>query len=397
MPTFLEKFLKHTEIYESPGSFWKWSAYAAIAAALRDHCYKGQGDSKLYPNIYVLFLAESGGYRKGKPVDLCESLLFKLNTTKTISGRASIQGILDEIARAETDKDTGKIKKSGSAIFFAQELAAGIVGDPEAINILTDIYDYKSNPYKSRLRTGPCFNIDKIIFSMLTASNADMLKGFFDEKARKGGLLARTFLVTPNERRPPNSLMDVVSDERIMSFKSVFDSFREVGNLQGEFIFTEGAKDEYKSWYEPFYKHVIEVKDPTGAAARVHTGILKIAMILAANDLTLSVTKVHIERAIEDCVGLLKNYTMLTMGEGKSTTANAGSIILTELFTARNYQMGRKDIVRDHWQDFDPDVMDKVVGQLQTAGLITTLSFGSDVSYQLTPLGIETLSGGKKK
>lgn len=394
MPTtFIERYIKHTEIYESPGSFWKWSAYSAISAVLRDHCYKGQGDSKLYPNIYVLFLAESGG-RKGKPVDLCESLVFRVNNTKIISGRASIQGILDELARAETDKVTGKVNKAGSAIFFAQELAAGIVGDPEAINILTDIYDYKSNAYKSRLRTGPCFNLEKIVFSMLTASNEDMLKGFFDEKAKKGGLLARTFLVVPNENRPPNSLMDVDMDERQKSFSGVLGAFKEVSQLAGEFIFTDNAKAEYKAWYDPFYKSYQSKKEVTGAVARVHTGILKVAMLIAANELTLSITKLHIEKAIEDCIGLLPNYAAFVMGNGKSSISAAGNIVLMALYTSRGFTTTRKRLMQEHWNDFDGEILDKVIVHFEQAGYVKQIvQPGTDTNYVLTQVAIDQLKG----
>ncbi len=392
---FIEKYLKYTEIYESPGSFWKWSAYAAVAAVLRDHCYKGQGDSRLFTNIYVLFLAESGG-RKGKPVDMCESLVFRVNNTKIISGRASIQGILDELSRAETDKITGKINKAGSAIFFAQELAAGIVGDPEAINILTDIYDYKSNSYKSRLRTGPCFNLERIVFSMLTASNEDMLKGFFDDKAKKGGLLARTFLIVPNEQREPNSLMDVDIDERQQAFKGVFGSFKELSNLQGEYTFTEKAKDEYKAWYNPFYKSYQMKKEVTGAVSRIHTGILKIAMILAANELSLTVEKWHIEKAIEDCTGLLPNYAAFIMGNGKSTISAAGQIVLMELYAARNFTMSRKALLQGHWNDFDGETLDKLICTFEQAGLVwQQICPGKDTMYALTQAAIDTLKGSK--
>ena len=97
--TFISSYLEHTKIYESPGSFWRWSAYASIAALLRDNCYLKQGDRLLFANIYVLFLAESGT-RKGPPIDLSETLLSKLAITKIISGRASVQAILDELSRA---------------------------------------------------------------------------------------------------------------------------------------------------------------------------------------------------------------------------------------------------------------------------------------------------------
>ena len=172
---FIDKLMDHTRIYESPSSFWKWSAYSAIAAVLRDSCYIMQGEGHLYPNIFVLLLAESGVQRKGRPIGLCESLINKVNNTKVVSGRTSIQALLDELAYSETDPKTGNIKKGGSAVFIAPELAGGLVQDPQAISILTDIYDHKPD-YVSRLRGHGKFKIDKIVLSMIAGSNGRLLK-----------------------------------------------------------------------------------------------------------------------------------------------------------------------------------------------------------------------------
>lgn len=386
--------MAHTSIYESPSSFWRWSAYATIAATLKDNVYRRQGDSRLYPNIYVLFLAESGA-RKGKPIDFSESLLAKLNNTKVISGRASIQAILDEIARGETDKKTGEIHKGGAAIFFAQELSAGIVSDPEAINVLTDIYDYKSNPFKSRLRTGPCFNIERIIFSMLTGSNEEMIKTIFDERGKKGGLLARTFLVVPNEKRPPNSLMRVDQSAVDSSKLVVLAKLKEISLLAGEVVYEEAAIDEYESWYKPFYQRYQDKKEATGAMARIHTGILKIAMILAANDLELHVTKDHMERAINDCIGLLPNYKAFALGGGLSDESRAGAVVLPALFTAKDYTLSRKHMIREYFNLFTLDTLDKLMVMLEQGGIVYSgpILNGNGQSFTLTTSGVAMMKG----
>jgi len=137
--TFLESYLEHTRIYESPTSFWLWSGYSTIAATLRDSVWLSQGDGKLFPNIYVLLLAGSG-QRKGKPVDLANKLMNDLAHIKVIAGRSSIQAILIELSRTESSTH-GKIIKGGSAIFYAPELTAAIVADPAAVGVLTDIYE----------------------------------------------------------------------------------------------------------------------------------------------------------------------------------------------------------------------------------------------------------------
>lgn len=390
MPTtFLSQYLEHTSIYESCSAFWKWSGYAAISAVLRDNCFRRQGDSALYPNIYVILLATSGVHRKGRPVELCENLVIKAANTKVIGGRASIQAILDEISHAETDKKSGKIIKAGSATFFAPELAAGIVDDPAAVAILTDIYDYKSNPYRSRLRTGPSFNIDKLIFSMLAATNEDLGRDLLTTKAIKGGLLARTFLITPNEFRPSNSLMRHV--DRSESLKKTQDLLFNISKLNGEFSFEEDAITEYEEWYAPFRMSYKDKHDSAGVVGRMHTGVLKLAMILAANEGELWVRKCHIEEGINECLSLIPNYNQFVMNNGNSNIREAGAILINDLLAARENLLTRKELLRRHWQDFDAETLDKLVVTMEQAGMLVQIQSGNSFSYKLTKLCLETM------
>ena len=390
--TFISSYLHHTSIYESPGSFWKWSAYASIAATLRDHCYLKQGDRLLFPNIYVLFLGESG-VRKGPPVDLSETLLAKVNNTKIISGRSSIQAIMDELSRAETDKTTGKITKAGSAIFYAAEMGAGIVADPDSLKILTDIYDYRTNPYKSRLRTGPCFNLERIVFSMLAASNEAMLKSLFGVAEIQGGFLARIFLVTPDEQRPPNSLMRLDPEERKKSLSNVLSLFRGVSELKGEFIIEEDAIDEYETWYKAFKKGYQTKKEVSGIIGRIHTSALKLALILAANNLRLNVTKEDMEGAINECLALLPNYSVFTMNNlGKTEQSQAGGLVLTTLIVSRCYMTTRKELIREHWQaGLNAELLDKILVSFESAGMIQQIQQKDGLWIKLTPYCVEMM------
>lgn len=390
---FIQKLLEHTKIYESPTSFWKWSAYSAIASVLRDSCYKRQGDSYLYPNCYVLLLADSAIQRKGRPVELCESLVTKINNTKIISGRSSIQAILDELAHTETNPNTGHILKGGSATFFAPELSAGLVSDPQSISILTDIYDHKDN-FISRLRGHGKFTISKIVFSMFAASNEELLKATYDQNAVYGGLLGRTFLILPNEFRESNSLMRPIDNKE--SYDKLVNLLRDISRLHGEYIISNDAIEEYDSWYLPFRASYKNKGDKSGIIGRLHTSVIKLAMLLAANELTLNVTKRHVEEAIHECLSLIPNYNQFVMASGKSTISDAGAIVLQDLLLAPNYTLSRKIILRNHWNMFDSEVLDKLIITLEQGELIRTFVEGSEIKYQMTPKCLEIMGSSQK-
>jgi len=392
---FINLLLEHTKPYESPESFWKWSAYCTVAAIMRDSCHIRQGDSNLYPNVYVLLLADSAVHRKGNPVRFCEKLTTKISNTKIISGRTSIQAILDELARGETHPKTGKTIKGGSALFSAAELSAGIVNDPEAIKILTDIYDFKEE-YTSRLRGTGTFHIKNICFTMMAASNESLLIDLYDEKARTGGLLGRTFLVKPNEFRQANSLFDF--PDTTASMQRILDALLTISKLEGEMVISEAARKEYDDWYKPFRASQRNIKDRTGILGRIHTSILKLAMILCADhSLGLTIQKCHIEEAISEGMGLLPNYTQFVMSGGKSPISNIATIVLQQLFDTESHSLSRAYLLRLNWNEFDVETFDKFITTMEQAEMLGGAMFDDGIGYRLTKKCIDILFKDQKK
>lgn len=385
--TFVELFLQHTKHYESPTAFWRWSAFTAISAVLRDNCYRPFGDNKIYPNIYTLLLAESAAHRKGEPVRLCEVLVRTVKNTKIISGRSSIQAILDELGKGETDKQTGKLISGGSALFSARELAAAIVQDMEAVNILTDIYDFHPQ-YVSRLRGTGQFEIKNLCFSMLAASNEELLIGVYDKKAVYGGLLGRTFLVKNDEFRPGNSLFEL--KETGTSFNIMAETLKKISLLKGEFDFTFPAVEAYNDWYYPFRQSYKDRSDKSGISGRIHTSVIKLAMILAANELSLTINDRHVGDAIKYCIDLLPNYNKFVMASGKSTVAEVASVLIEEIWRDKRGFLLRKDFLQKHFHQFDLESVEKCTATLLDAGFLKTFCpGGSEVGYIVTEKCIE--------
>src|SRR3990167_4237415 len=116
---------QHAEL-ESPQSFWKWSALAALSAVLKDSVWIDRaGVFKTYPNIYVMLHADSG-LKKGPPVNMAKQLVTLVGNTRIITGRASIQGILKELGTAQT-KPGGVVNAKSVAFICSSELSSSIV------------------------------------------------------------------------------------------------------------------------------------------------------------------------------------------------------------------------------------------------------------------------------
>lgn len=393
---FIESYHDYTKNFESPGSFWRWSSFSIISAVLRDNVHMRYGVNTIYPNIYVLLLAGSALYRKGAPIVLAERLLERVGNTKILAGRSSVQGLIDGLKTNATD-DKGKIQKGGSAICLLPEMAAGLVQDVSAIQILTDIYDFKEK-YTTRLRGLGEFKIERLVFSIFAGSNIDMLNELFTTSAVYGGFLGRTFVVKPDEQRPGNSLLGAENQDKLED--ALYKQLVDISKLKGIITFSPKAAEMYEKWYLQFREKTFKTKDnlgigKTGVTGRIHTGIIKLAIILAANQLKLVVCEDIMGQSISECLMLLDNYREFV---GKSAGQTQQGLVAQALITAladkeNNGEITHKKFLFEHLDLIEGQNLIEAVKILESAKIIDVITDKSQVSYKLTKEGEEKLMG----
>lgn len=393
--SFVDQFIEKYKDAESPTSFWRWAGYACIGAILRDNIWYDNGIHKTYPNIYVVLLADSAESRKSVPLNKVFELLISVRNTKIIQGRASIQSVIEDLAMVEMDKATGHPIKGGSCILIAGELSAFFVDDPQSIRILTDLYDYKKE-YSVSLKSGKS-RVSNVCLSMLAASNETLLREVYNNKAIYGGLLGRTFFIKPDEFRKGNSLLKV--DPSKYDISELSKKLVEIKKLHGSMTITEDAYKMYDSWYLNLRESYRVKKDKTGILGRIHTGVLKIMMIIAAAEhYDLQIRLCCVEQAISECSKLLMNYEEYATAMGQSSIAQVGSLFLSELWASSNKTITRKDFLIRHWADVSAKDFDELLTTLEQAGMIQTILNGNECSYRMTSKCTKTFedNGGGK-
>lgn len=383
---FVTLFVDYTKEFESPTSFWTWAAYAGIAATLRSNCHIKWGSSNLYPNIYVLLLADSAAYRKDAGPDLISDLLKESSHTKVIKGRSSWQGIVDELSQDIPNKKSGVPLRGGSGIIIATEFTASFVEDNHLIQMMTEAYSFESE-YEYTLRGGKVKIKDRCL-TLLGGSNETLLRDLFNAKATYGGLLRRTCLIKPDKRRPPNALVDGNTSLDPTKKKSLLDFLNRIKTLKGEFVLSHDAKVAYRDWYHKLYESYDKFDDKTGFVQGIHTLIIKLSMIIAASYEVLIIDETMINRAIKEVINLKENYTNYTMGAGKHPQANMGALIISSLWqeslTNGSHGIKRRDILLKYWNEISSEELDKLIITLEAAGLINMIPRGNEPNYILT-------------
>lgn len=408
----------HSEL-ESPESFWRWGALAAISAVIKDNVWLDQQIFNLYPNIYVMYHADSG-LKKGPPVNMAKKLVKLVNNTRIITGRGSIQGILKEMGTAYTQAG-GIVNTKSVAFICSSELSSSIVEDKVATKILTDIYDrsYNEGEWRSLLKM-ETFTLKDPTITMLTASNEAMSEDFFTRSAISGGYFARTFIVYEKQGQNVNSLIYPLEDD--ISYTSAAEYLKELAKLKGPFMplayrektdshrfkkIKRGKRGNreiwfndvgiiFDDWYEEFseIKRVTEYRDETGTMNRFDASVMKIAMLLSlAQKPELVITEEAMRIAITECEKLLGNVRKTTMGkQGISQSALLKSLIIMELLNREQHQVSRQLLMKKMWANYETATeFDDIMAGFEASGMIKTTSIGNQIIYIMPPNQVEEM------
>lgn len=358
---------------------------------MRDNCYLLLGDTKLYPNVYVLIIA-SPAMRKAKPLNSIMEICKSVTNTKIIEGRTSIQAVIQRLGEVQRLKD-GRTITGASGIIYSEELSAMLTDDDANIPVLTDLYDFKST-YTSSLVSRGTTTLTNVVVSVLGASNEELLKPVFNNRAIYGGLLSRCLIVYGDRVRLRNSLM--FEDAKKYDPTPLKVAISEIAKLKGIFTITQEARLYYDKWYKEVCPTLEKRANKTGAEGRIHTNVLKIAMILAvAKNRKLEIDLQILEAAIDKCQSLFVNYKRLTMGQGRSKDADVKVLFLKLLWEAgpeKHYTLSRRDVIHATWGDMSSEDLDSITRNLLEGALITMDDKGGMAKYSLTEYTIKNFS-----
>ena len=391
--SWVEQLLTLTDDAESPKSFVYWSGLATISAVVKDSVWIEKGGIyKLYPSIYVLIIGKSG-LRKGFPIKLAEKLVGAVDNTRIISGRSSIQGIIKALSLAKIGPN-GTIINDGSCFINAGEFATSLVRDPDALTILTDLYDRHYNmEWKNTLKGSPVELIKNPTITLLGALNPAHFHNMITDTDMQGGFIARCLLVIATKRHKKNSLLRT---KMAFKWEELVEYLVELTNLKGPFKIEEEAVEVFEEWYYAYEPELM--RDKTGTANRMHDHILKAAMLISlSNTPNLIITAEDMKGAMEACLQFTSNADQVSEGIGKSPFAFQTKLILDLLLGSEDFRMSRRQILEKLRGDLDHISLDNVVEYLSQRAALTIESERGIPYYQLTKKTVELYTKFTKK
>lgn len=385
MTDVIKAILESTEDFEAPTRFYYWSALAAVSAVMKDRVYFDMaGNYHLYPNIYVLLYGPSG-VRKGPPIALAEELVMRVDNTRVIDGRSSIEAIIKELGTIVT-REGKPLIKDACGFLVASELASSIIGNNSAMDIMTNFYDrqYNDKDWKYRLKNSESAKLSKPTITWLAGTNEALFRDFMPEKNLHGGLIGRTFIITESSKSKSNSLM---FKSKAPDKERIAKRLAELSKIQGEFTMDDSVREAIANWYLKFDKETGPAfRDDTGFVSRVLDFIIKIGMLLAIA--RRGEKEIIIEDILESTQVVLPliRPTQAVVNKVKREDASSikkRSLVLTYLTTRPEYQAERSKMLQDLGLYLDHEDLDKIVQYMIQMQVLTIDQQGSKITYRL--------------
>lgn len=401
---YIDTILSLTSDREAPESYYKWAGISTLCAVCRDNIYVPTRYGPVYPNMYILLVGPPAT-RKGHPCSLAYKLVSKVQNTKIVSGRTSIQALLPYLAEMQT-LDNGTILKGASVYINSEELRTLFVDDPQVIGLLTDLYNFRETWAHNLVRLGGIAPLERLCVTLLAASNVKLLREVFTSSAVEGGLLSRTVLIMEESKKLHSSgidsnINDAVEEKDLNINTTQLDSHLKLLAKKREALYWEKeAIIEYDEWYMSYSKGVESkgASSRTGIDGRIHENVLKLIAVLTVADYNLSmrISKRIVEEAIDTIMPLMTNYEKFAMETGSSSDHTPAMMLLTAAYNERGHSIDHKKFLRMRLGDINIRQLEEdIIPKLEQAGLIktTSSSSGRGVSYKLTQMGIDMMEG----
>ena len=392
--TWIDEVLKCTSESEAPERYFWWSAICTISAITRRKIYLSRGGLyRLYPNVYVVLVGPSG-LRKGNPIDLSKKLVDRVDNTKLISGRSSIEAVIRELGKVYTTESKNQIVDA-TCFLISSELTAMLVENEYAPGILMDLYDsHFHDKWRNILISRAPDKLKNVFITMFAATNETNLSFSWPKSAVNGGLVARTHIILEEKKRRLNALVQEV--EFKPDIEKLSKRLFEIANLKGNFIFDSGVGPYFENWYHKFM--TLESLDKTGTLDRLPDSALKVAMCISLSEKDdLVLTKDNVEEAIQRSLECIIGMKKVFLGTGEHSLVKPTTFLIRYLIKQPKHEISRRRILSELYGQADAIDLDRIVDTLVQSGTLEIIKGDVEQIYKLTDSVIDKYESLKEE
>lgn len=247
MASWIESFIRYSEVTYSPEIFRKWAAITTLAGALERKVWLHSRGRDLYPNLYVM-LVGAPGVGKGLSIAEADDLWHTLEDHHFAPISTTKASLIDRLNEAER-----KIMLPGGKLVQFNSLIASIpefsdfapLYDPAFMSFLQSVYDGNE---ASEKRRGAKLDI-KIPapqLSILAGTTPSYLNTFMPEGAWDQGFISRSLMIYSDEATRIQLFDDPL--DRTKVFSELKHDLKLIANIYGKMMWSPEAALSMQAW-----------------------------------------------------------------------------------------------------------------------------------------------------
>jgi hypothetical protein len=377
LKNWLTSYMEYVKETESARVFHKWVGRSIISACLRKKVRLALGRINIYPNLYIVLVAEPGRARKTQAITFGQKILSEIPDVFTSADATTKEALIEVLESSSTPEQMpdGTTFTHSSMSIIAKEFETFLGQKKEntkMVVFLTDIFDAQEMPWKYRTKHSGDNVIPSVYVNLIGATTPESLASILPTSAIGGGLTSRILFIYAEKREKAVAYPEMTEEIRKLEKALAADLFH-IGKMAGTFDFSPDAKAQWKEWYNKYEEDDPRrvCKDPAFAAwySRKPTYILKVAQILSsAESNSLTMEWKYLDKAIQD-------ITSTEPLMGRAFAAVGRSAITAEMDTVlsliRHHKcIGEKALLSTVWRDIDSKKFDVIMDTCIKAGMV---------------------------
>ncbi len=387
---FLKKFVSLFDGTEVPERFAIWAGISCLSAMLERRVWLDMNIFTIYPNMFIVFVADAGRMRKSTATAMTKKLLSKVDPgPRMIAQKTTPEALIDAL-KSVTGGKAGRTKEKCGGIVIANELVTFINRDTYERGLgalMIELWDCPEH-YVYRTRNRPVEEIHFGHLSLLGATTVHSLRDAIPLQAMGDGFSSRTVFVYVDKASPPVP-RPIQSATFKQTEEELIQHLQTLTTLEGPLTFSDDAIEffdiEYKRFY---YSKMFDDPQFQAYASRRDKHLLKVAMcLMAAENQGLILERHHLSGAktlLEDVEPMMKLvFDRIAMTEGGS--------LMEEVFVAINRSpdklIARSDLLRRIGHKINNKDMSGYIETLVIQGRIKLDSHDNQVYYQSLEIG----------
>jgi Protein of unknown function (DUF3987) len=388
---WIAAYLSYTQHSEAPDQFHYWSAVAAIAGAIRRKASLDMGLFRWFPNFYLCFVAPPGVVSKSTTADIGMSLLRRVPGIRFGPNAVTWPALVTALSESREDypRSDGTFEPMCAVTVVASELGTLLqAGDTAMINLLTDLWDGRDDPFKKMTKKDGEEIIENPWINLVGCTTPAWIAETFNSYFIGGGFASRTLFVYAEHKRQlvayPAQRMD---DGRRDEANRLAEDLEQISLLSGSFVLTPAAVEWGTQWYLRHNASDNPLRLDArfgGYFARKQTHLHKTAMVLSlARSNSLAITPSDLAAA-DKAISALEPNMLAVFGEmNKEKIAEQMATVLG--FIRRRGQVSRQELYSEFMTSMGFATFTECLNGITGSGLVGLEQIGAEVFLRYNP------------